>query len=100
MQSATYRVSASSPLDDGVEAVDLVGGVGDLPQVAVGLHQAVGAVHDAVLQRLLRVLVVAGVRVLNPVRVAVGGVGVHGLSYYLHKPGPTDRVSTDAVLTV
>lgn len=35
-------------LNDGVEAVDFVGGVGDLTDCAIGLGQRVAAMHDAI----------------------------------------------------
>lgn len=72
--------SSTGSLNDSIEAVDLVGGVGDLAHVAVGLHQAVGAVDDAVLQRLGRVLVVPSRGVRYAVREAVRWVRVDGLS--------------------
>lgn len=54
-------MSATSSLYDSIETVDLVGGVGDLADVTVRLNETVGAVDDAVLQRLMCVLLVPGV---------------------------------------
>lgn len=71
---------SARPLNHGVEAINLVSRVGDLADVAVRFHQAVGAVHHAVLQRLRGVFVVTSGGVCHAVREAIRGVWVYWLS--------------------
>ena len=64
------------PVDNGVESVDGVSGVLDDARRSVGFHQAVAALHDATVSRLVLHLRVACQRVLDTVGKAVVWIGV------------------------
>lgn len=66
----------SDLLDDGVEAVVVVGGVLDNADRAVGFVDAVGALDDIPVALLVRRLYVTGVGVVHTVVVGVFRVGL------------------------
>lgn len=63
--------------NDSIESVDGISGVVHDTTGAIGLHQAVLALHNISVAHLMLALVVAGESVLNAVREAVLGVCVH-----------------------
>jgi hypothetical protein len=69
-----------TPMYNGIEPMDGMCGILDGTRRAVGLHQAVAALHDASLSRLVLALGIAGQGVLDSVAEAVlrVGVGIQG----------------------
>ena len=76
----TYNVTSTASFNDCVKTVYFVSCVSHFPDVAVRLHQAVGAMDDTVLEGLLGVFVVTSVRVGYSICVAVSGVRVDRFS--------------------
>lgn len=70
----------SALVDDGVEAIVIIGGVLHGAHRTIGLNQGVGALDNITITHLMLRLHIAGVRVSNTIVVVVLGVGLTGKS--------------------
>jgi len=68
--------SGAGLVDDGVEAIVVIGGVLHGAHRTIGLHQGVGSLDDITITHLVLRLHVSGVRVSHSVVVVVLGVGL------------------------